>query len=121
MGVASYSLPREVTRDRSRLRATLFDASVIERQAELVLRLEQLEAKLRAIEEDPSIDGEAIRAATTHTRLVCAPGGYTLAEIDAPPPPLGSELEHDGDRYTVWSIRPSPLPGDRRRCAVLVG
>lgn len=102
------------------LRATLFDASFSERQADLAVRIEQLEAKLRAIEEDPAIDDQAVRAATTHTRLVCSPGGYELAEIDAPAPAPGVEIEHDGDRYTVWSIRPSPLPGDRRRCAVLV-
>lgn len=118
--MAAYSLPRGVTRERTALRATLFDASAVEPQADLLRRIEQLEAKLRAIEEDPAIGEQAVRLATTHTRLVCSPDGYAIAEVDAPPPPIGADVEHDGSRYTVWTIRTSPLPGDPRRCAVLV-
>jgi hypothetical protein len=118
--VAAYSLPRGSLRDRSNLRDTLFDASFAERQAALDVRIGQLEAKLRAIEEHPGIDHEAIRAATTHTRLVCSAGGYALAEVDAPPPAPGAAIDHDGASYTVWQVGPSPLPGDARRCAILV-
>jgi hypothetical protein len=117
--VAAYSLPRGVVRDRSNLRAALFDPALAERHTALAARIEQLEAKLRAIEDDPAIDDDAIRAAITHTRLVCGPDGYAFAEVDAPPPPAGAEVEHDGASYTVWTIKPSPIPGDRRRCAVL--
>jgi hypothetical protein len=118
--VAAYSLARGAPRDSRNLRATLFDSSYAERQAALTARIEQLEAKLRAIEEVPGIDREAIRAATTHTRLLCSPSGYALSEVDAPPPPAGSTIEHEGSSYTVWQVGPSPLPADARRCAILV-
>jgi hypothetical protein len=109
-----------VPRDPSNLRATLFDTSFAERQTALAARIDQLEAKLRAIEEHPGIDHEAVRAATTHTRLLCSPSGYALSEVDAPPPAAGATIEHDGTSYTVWQVGPSPLPDDARRCAILV-
>ena len=119
--MASYSLPRGVARNRSALRATLFDGPIEEPPAEaLVARVAHLEAKLRAIESHPAIDGAAVRAAVTHTRLVCTPSGYALADVDAPPPPPGAAVEHEGETYTVWRIGPSLLPGDSRRCAILV-
>jgi hypothetical protein len=102
------------------LRAALFEGPPAERVEELTTRIEELEAKLRAIEEHPDIDAAALRAALAHTRLVCRPEGYAFAEIDAPPPADGSSIEHDGTTYTVWRVGPSPLPGDPRRCAVLV-
>jgi hypothetical protein len=118
--VAAYSLARGAPRDSSNLRATLFDSSFAERQAALSARIEQLEAKLRAIEEAPGIDLEAVRAVTTHTRLLCSPTGYALSEVDAPPPEAGSTIDHEGSSYTVWQVGPSPLPSDARRCAILV-
>jgi hypothetical protein len=118
--VAAYSLARGASRDSSNLRATLFDPSFADRQAALAARIEQLEAKLRAIEEAPGIDREAVRAATTHTRLLCFPTGYALSEVDAPPPAAGATIEHEGASYTVWQVGPSPLPADARRCAILV-
>jgi hypothetical protein len=118
--VAAYSLPRGVDKDWSRLRATLFEPSPADKQAELTARIEHLEAKLRAIEEHPGIDAGALRAATAHTQLVCGPGGYTLVEVDEPPPAPGDEIELDGATYTVWQVGPSPLPADARRCAILV-
>ena len=106
--------------DRPNLRATLFDSSFAQNHAALSARIDELEAKLRAIEEHPGIDHETVRAATMHTRLVCLPSGYALTEVDAPPPPAGTTVEHDGSSYTVWQVGPSPLPGDARRCAILV-
>jgi hypothetical protein len=118
--VAAYSLARGASRGSSNLRATLFDPSFAERQTALTARIEQLEAKLRAIEEYTGIDDEAVRVATTHTRLLCSPAGYALVEVDAPPPAPGTTVDFDGSSYTVWQVRPSPLPGDARRCAILV-
>jgi len=118
--VASYSLPRGVARDRTRLRAALFDSTQPEPVSKLTTRVAELEAKLRAIEEHPAIDRAAVRAAVTHTRLVCSPQGYSLADVDAPPPEPGATVEQDGATYTVWRLGPSPLPGDPRRCAILV-
>lgn len=86
----------------------------------LTSRVAELEAKLRAIETHPAIDSAAVRAAVTHTRLVCTPRGYDFADVDAPPPTPGTAVEHGGETYTVWRITPSPLPGDTRRCAILV-
>jgi hypothetical protein len=118
--VAAYSLARGVGVDRKNLRATLFSPSDADRQLALAVRIEELEAKLRAIEEHPGIDLDAVRAATTHTRLLCSPTGYELSEVDAPPPPSGATVDLDGSSYTVWQIGPSPLPGDARRCAILI-
>ena len=47
------------------------------------------------------------------------PSGYGLLERDGSPPARGSELELEGERYVVLRLGPSPLPGDRRRCAFL--
>ena len=122
--MAAYSLPRGGRRDTSKLRAALFSEpsppAGPDGVAELTARIEQLEAKLRAIEEHPGIDPGALRAAIAHTRLLCTPSGYVLGEADEPPPTVGATIEHDGTAYTVWRLAPSPLPGDTRRCAVLV-
>jgi hypothetical protein len=118
--VAAYSLARGAQAERKNLRATLFAPSDVDLQAALTARIDELEAKLRAIEEHPCIGREAVRAATTHTRLLCSPSGYELSEVDAPPPPAGATVDHDGASYTVWQVGPSPLPDDARRCAILV-
>ena len=118
--MAAYSLARGAQGERKNLRATLFNPSYAERQVSLAARIDELEAKLRAIEEHPEIDRQAVLAATTHTRLLCSPTGYALSEVDAPPPPAGTTVDEDGSSYTVWQVGPSPLPGDARRCAILV-
>lgn len=118
--MAAYSLARGVGVDRKNLRSTLFSPSDVDRQAALAARIDELEAKLRAIEEHPAIDHDAVVAATTHTRLLCSPAGYELTEVDAPPPPAGTTIDQDGSSYTVWQVGPSPLPSDARRCAILI-
>lgn len=118
--MAAYSLARGAPSDRKNLRATLFDPSYADRHASLSARIDELEAKLRAIGEHPGIDHEAVLAATTHTRLLCSTSGYALSEVDAPPPPAGTTVDLDGSSYIVWQIGPSPLPNDARRCAILI-
>jgi hypothetical protein len=118
--VAAYSLARGAQGERKNLRATLFDPSYSDRSAALAARIDALEAKLRAIEQHPGIDHDAVLAATTHTRLLCSPAGYALSEVDAPPPPAGESVDFDGSSYTVWQVGPSPLPNDARRCAILI-
>ena len=51
--------------------------------------------------------------------FVWKPSGYELAEREGDPPAVGSEVEQDGAAMTVVKVAPSPLPGDRRRCAYL--
>jgi len=82
-------------------------------------RLETLETRLAehgAIEPDedapPGKDAVA---------LALVPGvGYGLAELAAAVAHPGDSVEIDGVEYVVLRIGPSPLPGDRRRCAYLV-
>jgi hypothetical protein len=50
-----------------------------------------------------------------------SPAGYRLRELDGDPPEVGSELVDDGHRILIVKVGPSPLPGDRRRCAYSVG
>ena len=99
--------------DRKNLRETLFNPAYADRQAALAARIDELEAKLRAIEEHPGIDHEAVRAATTHTRLLCSPSGYELSEVDAPPPPPGATVDHDGS--DVHRLAARPVAAARRR------
>jgi hypothetical protein len=83
-------------------------------------QLRRAERKLAAIEAIEGIDAAAIRGATTHVRLVCRPSGYAFDEADEPPPALGELLEMDAEAFAVERFAASPLPGDSRRCAVLV-
>jgi hypothetical protein len=57
-----------------------------------------------------------------HLLFVWRPTGYVLEERDGEPPAAGEEVEvADGQRQRVTKIGPSPLPGDPRPCAFLVG
>ena len=51
--------------------------------------------------------------------FVSSPDGYRLVQRDGPPPARGAALELDGGVFVVLRLGPSPLPGDRRRCAVV--
>ena len=46
--------------------------------------------------------------------------GYELHEREGELPAVGSEIEDGERRYRVSKHAPSPLPGDRRRCAYLL-
>jgi hypothetical protein len=86
---------------------------------EVAEALHRAERKLAAIEAMDGLDAEAVRRATTHVRLLARPAGYALVEADEPPPEIGEVLEYEGEQFAVECLRPSPFPGDRRRCAVL--
>ena len=49
------------------------------------------------------------------------PAGYQLEEREGQPPAPGSEVEVGDKRERVVKIGPSPLPGDSRPCAYLIG
>ena len=51
--------------------------------------------------------------------FVPSPNGYTLVPRPDSLPVLGAVLELDGASFRVQRYAPSPLPGDRRRCAVV--
>jgi hypothetical protein len=59
----------------------------------------------------PSMDG--------HVLLVSSPDGYRLLEREGAPPARGDLLDVDDAEFAVLRLGPSPLPGDRRRCAYL--
>ena len=44
---------------------------------------------------------------------------YELREEPGDAPEVGAEVEHEGQRFRVTKVAPSPLPGDRRTCAYL--
>ena len=51
--------------------------------------------------------------------LVPSPEGYRLLQRHGPPPERGAPLDLDDGVFVVLRLGPSPLPGDRRRCAYL--
>ena len=59
-------------------------------------------------------------AGQTHLLFVWKASGYELVERPGEPPPVGSEVELDGQTERVTKIGPSPLPGDSRPCAYLL-
>ena len=70
------------------------------------------------MEENGHSDG---KPAGTHLLFVWHPTGYELVERDGEPPAPGSEVEIGDRTERVTKIGPSPLPGDRRPCAYLLG
>jgi hypothetical protein len=64
-------------------------------------------------------DGDAPAA---HVLFVSQSSGYELLPREGLVPELGSEIslsEGAEEVYRVSKVGPSPLPGDRRRCAFL--
>ena len=48
-----------------------------------------------------------------------SPNGYELSEREGLPPAVGEDVEEGERTLRVSKVGPSPLPGDRRRCAYL--
>ena len=57
---------------------------------------------------------------TGHVRLLALGDGYTLTSSDGVGPRAGDRVELDGRHFLVAGAGSSPLPGDRRRCVVLL-
>jgi hypothetical protein len=88
------------------------------------LRMELGELRTRAIPMDDSSSGEqpGDDSATGHVVFISGPNFYGLLARDGRVPELGSEIilsDWAEGRYRVSKVGPSPLPGDRRRCAFL--
>lgn len=49
--------------------------------------------------------------------FVWTPGGWLLEERQGELPAVGAEVEVDERRLRVSKHAPSPMPGDKRRCA----
>jgi hypothetical protein len=58
-------------------------------------------------------------AVVGHVLLAASSDGYRLLEREGASPVRGDVIEIDGDGFSVLRLGPSPLPGDRRRCAYL--
>ena len=105
------------------------DLAAVERLGELVSRIATLipEAAASApapapaepapAEPGPAEPTPADAAATL--AFVPSPAGYRLAELPAGAPGRGGRVELPDGVYRVLRLGPSPLPGDRRRCAFL--
>ena len=52
-----------------------------------------------------------------HLLFVWSPAGWTLQWRDGDPPAVGETVEAGDTMLRVSKLGPSPLPGDRRRCA----
>jgi hypothetical protein len=119
--VRSFELQRGPGRPHPVLEEALFQPSDDNDDLlDLAAQVERLERKLNAVLDCVSLDPASVRAAISHTRLLCDAAGYRLVEVDDPPPRLDETVEHDGRSYAVLRLGPSPMPGDARRCAVLL-
>jgi hypothetical protein len=113
----------ELARRRSELGAVeLRRASVEQRERALADRELALADRARA-QDAPGTDTtpEPEPPAEHKVELVFVPGGrYRLTEIEPSTLTPGATFTVDDDEYLVARVGPSPLPGDRRRCAYLV-
>jgi hypothetical protein len=75
-------------------------------------RVAEAEAEVERAGSDPD-DGNG------HVLFVWSPSGYALLSRAGEPPSVGSEVGVSGGSQVVVKLGPSPLPGDRRRCAYL--
>ena len=57
----------------------------------------------------------------SHVLFIWRPNGYELQERDGEPPSVGAEVEVDGRLERVTKVGVSPIPGDSRPCAFLIG
>lgn len=113
----------DLTRRRGELGAVELRRAALERREQaLAAREEQISAiEARLAERDViSRSDDQPDETLTRAQLAFVPDGtYRLVPLDAALA-RGSGLEVDGKQYVVARIGPSPLPGDRRRCAYLV-
>lgn len=70
---------------------------------------------------EPPPEAVPLTPALGWVAFVSTPHGYRLVEGPGPAPASGDEVELEGARRRVLRTGPSPLPGDRRRCAYVAG
>lgn len=114
----------ELTRRRGELGAVELRRAALERREQaLAAREEQvaaIEARLAERHVSSSTDDEPAETVTRVQLAFVPEGGYRLVTLEHAELATGSALEVDGKQYVVARIGPSPLHGDRRRCAYLV-
>lgn len=93
----------------------------LDRLTELVDRVVTLLDQEPAPAPEPAVveRPEDEEVAEGHVLFVPGAAGYRLLARDGPPPARVDVVELDEVRYRVLRLGPSPLPGDRRRCAFL--
>jgi hypothetical protein len=74
-------------------------------------------------EREPEEPAPAIEPAVelAHLRYVLAGAAYRIDAHDGPAPVVGERLDLDQRSFRVVKVAASPLPGDERRCAYLLG
>lgn len=108
----------EVLIDRGWLTAEQLE-ELLERQDNGTRGIELLKTSVAEAEAELGPEGEAADERTGHVLFVWSPAGYELLSRAGEPPPVGSEVGVSGGLRVVTKIGPSPLPGDKRRCAFL--
>lgn len=92
------------------------------RETELERRAAELSGLARRLQDYGGALGRHAEAepASSGSHLVLWPhGGYKLDEREGPPPQIGDAIEVERTPFRCVRVMPSPLPADRRRCAVL--
>ncbi len=85
----------------------------------VVARLDQVALEHEPAPPAPEPDVAPAPVQAGHVLVVSAPDGYRLLQRDGPPPDRSAALALEGGAFLVLRLGPSPLPGDRRRCAFL--
>ncbi len=90
-------------------------SGLIERVVELVDAVAV--APVPAPEPVPEPRAEVAEVKGGWIAFVSSPAGYRIVERDGPAPARGDARQLEGGSHRVLLVGPSPLPGDRRRCA----
>jgi hypothetical protein len=74
-------------------------------------------------EREPEQPAPAVEPAVelAHLRFVLAGAAYRIDAHDGPAPVVGEHIDLDERSFRVVKVAASPLPGDERRCAYLLG
>lgn len=62
-------------------------------------------------------DQNGSQGAASHLLFVWSPSGWSLQHRDGEAPGVGETVEEGETTLRISKLGPSPLPGDRRRCA----
>ncbi len=116
---------------RLRRRPPPLDLSGLDPLEELVARVAGMVRELPVDAPAPAGENDVLAAVPEPTAalspppaggcvlFLAGPEGYRLLEREHEPPLPGERIEVDGASFCVLRLGPSPLPGDRRRCAFL--